>query len=162
MKVILDTNCLIDAVNPSSHAYRYVQKILASAKSGKITLAVSRHTLAEVLEPVEARALAGSLATIPYWPVGTIAEQVSTIEQLTGTWDDSKRNQEIEEEVARLAKSGTDIRDRGAYLDALRAEADVFVTSDKQLAGSGPASRIRTRFGLRICTPFKLASEIDP
>ena len=111
---------------------------------------------------MEARALAGSLATIPYWPVGTIAEQVSTIEQLTGTWDDSKRNQEIEEEVARLAKSGTDIRDRGAYLDALRAEADVFVTSDKQLAGSGPASRIRTRFGLRICTPFKLASEIDP
>jgi hypothetical protein len=67
-----------------------------------------------------------------------------TIEQLAGTWEDAKRNEQIQQELEQLAKSGNDIPDRGAYLDALRAGADAFVTSDKQLVGTSPAARIQS------------------
>lgn len=60
-----------------------------------------------------------------------------------------------------LAKSGADLRDRGAYIDALCAKADVFVTSDKDLAGKGPSKRIAEKFGLKIVTPKILASKLS-
>lgn len=161
MKVVLDANCVIDAVTSCSRAYSDMQIILAAANAGKIVVAISRHTLAEILEPVAARLLADSFEIVPYWPIGAIAEQVATIEQLAGTWKDAERNQEIQKELSQLAKSGSDIRDRGAYLDALRAGVDVFLTSDNQFAGSGPAKRILDRFGLRVAKPHEIASAIN-
>lgn len=97
---------------------------------------------------------------LPYWPIGTIAEQVATIDQLTGTWEDAKRNEQVQIELERLAKSGNDIRDRGAFLDALLSGADVFVTSDRHPAGSRPSQRIQEKFGLRILRPADLSEEL--
>jgi predicted nucleic acid-binding protein len=156
-KAVLDTNCFIDAVTPSSAAHCFVQ-MLMSAKG--IRLGVSQHSLVEIKEPEAARELAGKFEIVPYWPIGTIAEQVATIAQLSGTWEDSRRNQEIQEELEGLAKSGNDIRDRGAYLDALHWSADVFVTSDKHLASSGPARRLHERFSLRVLTPLQITTEL--
>jgi predicted nucleic acid-binding protein len=161
MKIVLDANCVIDAVTSTSVAYSHMQKLLVAAAAGKIAVAISRHTLAEILEPLAARVLANSFEIVPYWPIGAVAELVATIEQLAGTWKDAGKNEEIQQELSRLAKSGNDIRDRGAYLDALHAGADVFVTSDNQLAGSGPAKRILDRFGLRVAKPYEIASEIN-
>ncbi len=159
MKIVLDANCFIDAVNTSSHAYPCLERIFSAAKSGRITLAVSRHTVAEILCPASACELAKTVEVIPYWPIGAINQQVAAIQQLAGTWEDAKRNEQIQHELEQLAKSGNDIRDRGAYLDALRAGADIFVTSDRQLAASGPARKIRERFRLRVLTPCALVSE---
>lgn len=61
---------------------------------------------------------------------------------------------------AELAKSGTDIRDRGGFIDALCSGLDGFVTSDKQLVGSGPAKRINERFSTKVLTPEQLADEL--
>ncbi|PIY40774.1 MAG: hypothetical protein COZ06_27685, partial [Armatimonadetes bacterium CG_4_10_14_3_um_filter_66_18] len=81
-------------------------------------------------------------------------------EQAEGTWGDASQNDDIQCELAVLAKSGNDLRDRGAFLDALKAGVDLFVTSDKQLVGSGPAKRIGDRFGLRVVTPQWLAEAL--
>jgi predicted nucleic acid-binding protein len=160
MKVALDTNCFIDAVNSGAQA-NAVRLVLEAHESGGIIAMVSRHTLAELLKPPEARRLAETLPVLPYWPIGTIAEQVATIEQLTGTWEEARRNEEIQNELEQLAKSGNDIRDRGAFLDAWLGGADVFVTSDKQLVGSGPSRKIRDKFGIRVLRPADLANEVS-
>ena len=78
---------------------------------------------------------------------------MGTIKQMTGTCDDMRRNHAIQEELGSLAKSGNDLRDRGAFLDALHASMDAFVTNDKQLVGTGPAKRIFDRFQMRILRP---------
>lgn len=160
MKVALDTNCFIDAVNPMAHANKAMRLILEAHESGRVTAMVSRHTLAELHDPPEARRFAETLPVLPHWPIGTIAEQVATIEQLAGTWEDARRNEQIQNELKQLAKSGNDIRDRGAFLDALLGGADVFVTSDEQVAASGPSTRIQDRFGLRVLRPADLAYEL--
>ena len=90
----------------------------------------------------EALKLVKTLPRLPHWPIGTWNDQVGTWQQLTGTWDDMKSNDRIQMEFEQLAKSGTDIRDRGGFIDALCSGLDGFVTSDKQLVGSGPAKRI--------------------
>ncbi len=59
-----------------------------------------------------------------------------------------------------LAKSGTDIRDRCGYIDALRSQLDGFVTSDKQLVATGPSKRINERFFTKVLTPEQLADEL--
>jgi hypothetical protein len=161
LKVVADANCIIDAVSQSSHSYPFLRRLFSAARSRPdLTLAISRHTIAEVKEPNDAVELAHSLAVVPYWPIGAICEQIATWEQLAGTWEDAKRNEEILQELKKLAKSGNDIRDRGAYLDALHAAADVFLTSDKHLAGSGPAQRLRSRFGLRVLRPREIVLEL--
>lgn len=160
MKVALDTNCFIDAVSPHAYAYTPMRLILEAHNSRIIIAMVSRHTLAELFRPLEARRLAEALPVLPYWPIGTIAEQVATIDQLTGTWEDAKRNEQVQIELERLAKSGNDIRDRGAFLDALLSGADVFVTSDRHPAGSRPSQRIQEKFGLRILRPADLSEEL--
>ena len=161
MKVALDTNCLIDAVKPEAPANSAMRVILEAHESRKITAMVSRHTIAELPDPLDpTRQLATTLTVLPYWPIGTIAVQVTTIEQVTGTWEDARRNEQIENELEQLAKSGNDIRDRGAFLDALLGGADVFVTSDKQLVGSGPSKKIHDRFGIRVLRPADLACEL--
>jgi predicted nucleic acid-binding protein len=162
MKVALDTNCLLDAVDPSALSHDAMQHILHAARTGAIELWVSKHSLAELsrADPMTqaARSLAAEFGVLPHYPIGTWDDQVETWDEVAGTWDDARANQAIQEELASLATSGNSIRDRGAYLDALRANADVFVTSDRQLVGSSPAARIRERFGLRVSTPDEFAS----
>jgi hypothetical protein len=77
-----------------------------------------------------------------------------------GTWEDARRNEEIQNDLEQLAKSGNDIRDRGAFLDAWLGGADVFVTSDKQLVGTGPSKRIQVKFQIRVLWPADLANEL--
>jgi predicted nucleic acid-binding protein len=165
VKVVLDTNCLLDAVNESATAYRALQKLLAEARAGRIELCVSRHTLSELSKDDpktrRAKAIANGCVTLPHYTIGSWDKQVATWEQSAGSWDDARRNQDLQLELASLANAGNDIRDRGAYIDALLARAAVFVTSDRQLVGSGPASRIRQRFDLRVVTPDALAAELN-
>lgn len=160
-KYTLDTNCFIDAFDSTSHAYQPMQKILQSHYSKKIIITVSRHTLAEIKEPIEALNLAKNIEILPHYPIGTWNEQVGTWNQLAGTWNDAKRNQTLQRDLELLAKSGNDIRDRGAYIDAMNAGVDSFVTSDGQFAKSGPALRIKKKFDLRVITPEELAKEIN-
>ena len=56
-------------------------------------------------------------------------------------------------EIAAAANTGANLRDRGAYLDALHAKVDIFVTSDKDLAEDDAAKRLSTKYGLRVLTP---------
>jgi hypothetical protein len=160
-KVALDTNCFIDTFNPGSYAYPYMQKIIEAHRSKRLIITVSRYTLSEIKEPIEALNFAQTFEILPHYPIGTFGDQVATWEELAGTFEDARINQELQEELEQLAKSGNDIRDRGAYIDAINAHVDAFVTSDGQFAKSGPAKRIEKRFCLRVITPKQLAEEID-
>jgi predicted nucleic acid-binding protein len=164
MKVALDTNCLLDAADVDSHAHGELKKLLAAAAKGELELFISLHSLSELKndDPLTSRAreIGAAINRLHHYPIGAWKEQICTWDQITGTWLDAQRNQEIQEELSALAKSGNDIRDRGAYIDALLGGVDVFVTSDRHLAGSGPATRIETRFGLRVLTPSALAYEL--
>jgi len=158
----LDANCFIDAVNPSSSSYDALQRILQTAKKGRVSLKVSLQTLEELKgREDEAWELAKSMPELRHWPIGTWEEQVGTWEQQTGTWDDARQNDQIQSELKALAKSGTDIRDRGGYIDALRNGLNGFVTSDKQLVGPGPSARINKRFSTKALTPEQVAEELD-
>ena len=158
----LDTNCFIDAVNPGSQSYKVMKRILSAFNSGKVLLKVSLQTLHELEQKKDAAwELAKTIPELPHWPIGTWDEQVGTWAQKTGTWDDGKRNDKIQLEIKALAKSGTDIRDRGGYIDTLRSQLDGFVTSDKQLVATGPSKRINERFFTRVLTPEQLADELD-
>ena len=165
MKVIIDTNCLLDAADKHSIAYPYLQNIFVAASVGKVKLWISLHSLSEINKTdamtKRAKEIAGGLNILPHYPIGVWGEQVGTWDNVSGTWGDAERNQELQTELASLAKAGNSIRDRGAYIDAINAHADVFVTSDRQLAGSGPAERIRQRFFLRVITPKALAEELS-
>jgi predicted nucleic acid-binding protein len=160
-KVTLDTNCFIDSFKPKSCAYPHMKKIIEAHQSKKIIITASRHTLSEIKEPVEAVQFAQTVEILPHYPIGTFGEQVAAWGELAGTFKDAEINQELQEELEKLAKSGNDIRDRGAYIDAINARVDAFVTSDGHFAKSGPAKRIEERFGLRVITPEQLAEEID-
>jgi len=157
----LDTNCFINAVNPASSLYCILQRILQAADRGQVSLKVSLQTLHE-LEKKKDKAweLAKTLPELPHWPIGTWAQQVGTWKQGTGTWNDIRRNDEIQSKLKSLAKSGTDIRDRGGYIDALCNGLEGFVTSDKQLVGSGPSKLINNQFSTKVLTPEQLAKEL--
>jgi hypothetical protein len=158
----LDTNCFIDAVTPASSSWSALQQIFRADAMRKISLKVSLQTLHELEEKKgKAFELANSLPKLQHWPIGSWDEQVGTWKEQVGTWNDAKRNDEIQSLVRALAKSGTSIRDRGAYLDALCNKLDGFVTSDKQLVGSGPSSRINSKFPTKVVTPEELVSLLD-
>jgi hypothetical protein len=157
----LDTNCFIDAVNPGSQSYKAMKRILSAFNSGKVLLKVSLQTLHEMEQRKHAAwELADTLPGLPHWPIGAWDEQVGTLAQQTGTWGDGKRNDKIQLEIKALAKSGTDIRDGGGYIDALRFQLDGCVTSDKQLVATGPSKRINERFFTKVLTPEQLANEL--
>lgn len=62
----LDTNCFIDAVNPTSPSYNVMQHLLAAYKSGKVSLRVSLQTLHQLEERQdEALKLARTLPVLP-------------------------------------------------------------------------------------------------
>ena len=162
MNVILDTNCFINAVRQKCQAYERLKIIFQASEVGKITLLVSLHSLHELeRKPDAAFALAQSLPLLPHFPIGAWDEQIGTWTQLSGTWEDAKRNDEIQKDLMTLTKSGADLRDHGAYIDALLAKADLFVTSDKDLAGSGPSKRIAEKYNLRIVKPEILAHKLS-
>ena len=157
----LDTNCFINAINSASHSYEAIRKLLGAADRGRVSLKVSLHTLHELeVRGDKAWELAKTLPELPHWPVGSWNEQVGSWQQQAGSWDDAKRNDEIQRQLKALAKSGTDIRDRGAFVDALRNGVDGFVTSDKQLVGSGPAARINETFATKVVTPEQAVTEL--
>ena len=164
MKVALDTNCLLDAANSDSCAYGDVKKILGAAAEGKLELFISLHSLAERTKDDartgRAREIGATINRLPHYPVGARKEQVCTWNQMARTWQEAERNQQILGELSVLAKSGSKIRDHGAYIDALLGGVDVFVTSDLGLAGSGPAKRIETKFGLRVITPSAMSGKL--
>ena len=152
----LDTNCFIDAARPESHAHTAALAIIEAGQTGLVKLFVSRSSLVELERHTDdALSIANTLSVLPTYPIGKIDDCVGTIRQQAGTFADAKRNQEIQKELKSLAKSGNGIRDRGAFIDSLLADVDAFVTSDKQWCDSGPARRIRDRFGLRTLTPQK-------
>lgn len=157
MKVVLHTNCFIDATSTVPCLRDAIQAIMKAHSEGAVELHVSRHTLAELeTKPDPAFDLAKTFPVLPHWTIGTWANQVGSWEQMEGTWCDAERNDSIQEELRKLANSGNDIRDRGAFLDALHAKAGAFVTSDKQFVGSGSAKRIFEKFGSRVVSPAKL------
>lgn len=162
MKAVLDTNCFIDATNPTAPSYAALQVLFKACLSQQLTIMVSRHTLFELsVKPDDAYQLAQTFEILPHWPVGSIGEQISMIKDLAGTWEDAYQNEKNQKELKKLAKSGNGIRDRGSLVDAMRIKADVFVTSDSQLVGTEPAKRIQKRFGIRILSPSNLVSEIS-
>jgi len=154
MKFALDTNCFIDAFNIRVSSHTALQSIFVEYNRNRVELYVSQHTLDELAKkPDRALDLAKSIPVLPYWPIGKIGDLVGTIGQMTGTFGDMRRNEAIQKELEALAKSGNDIRDRGALVDALHASMDAFVTSDRQLVGSGPADRIFNRLQIRVINP---------
>ena len=138
-----------------------MQCLLAAFKTCKVSLKVSLQTLSQLEDKQdEAWRLAKTLPELPHFPIGTWDEQIGTWDQETGTWNDAKQNDKIQLEIKALAKSGTDIRDRGGYIDALCSGLDGFVTSDKHLVGSGPSKRINKRFFTKVLTPGQLVKEL--
>ncbi len=160
-KVTLDTNCFIDAFDSGSSTYGSMQKILKASCDKLISITVSRHTLSEIQHPKEAMDFVKICEILPHFPIGTWSEQIAAWNEVAGTWNDARRNQELQEELEKLANSGNDIRDRGAYIDAIISGADAFITSDRDLVRSRPAERIKKRFGLRVITPQQFVDELN-
>ena len=129
-------------------------------------IAVSKHSLSELATGSDkfgpgAENLARSVPELPYFPVGTFGELLGTIGELAGTIGDMKTNEALRKELGTIAKKGTDIRDRGALIDAVRAGATCFVTNDIGLVGSAPRSRIERRLPVVIRTADELLAELE-
>lgn len=157
-KVALDANAFIGAVNPTEPEYNALRKIFA--QHTRVTIYVSVHTLSELRPSEDALALAKNATLLPHFLIGTWEDQVATWDQVAGTWADQRLADEKYQDLRTLAKSGAGIRDLGAYVDALYGEVDVFVTSDLDMAGRAPMSRIISKYRLRIMTPRQFADEL--
>ena len=126
---------------------------------------MSRHSLHE-LEIAAAKFgeaaldLARKHPVLPYFPIGHIDELLGSIEELAGSFDDMRANDELRDRLGSLAKSGTDIRDRGGLIDALRAGADVFVTYDRAMVADAPRGRIEQALAIRVRTPEELLHDV--
>ncbi len=160
LKVALDANAFIGAVNHTEPGYDALQKIF-SQNPGRVKIYVSVHTLHELQPSPNALTLAKSAILLPHFLIGTWGDQVASWDQVSGTWADQRLADEKYQDLRNLAKSGADIRDLGAYVDALYGGVDVFLTSDLDMAGRGPMSRIMSKYQLRILTPQQLADELD-
>jgi hypothetical protein len=82
-----------------------------------------------------------------------IGELIGTIDELAGTFDDLRRSADMLQKLSEQARSGANLRDKGALIDALWARAAVFVTSDRHLVDEAPAQRISAAFDIQIMTP---------
>ena len=160
MKIVVDANVIIDATDENSYNYDNAKRLFEMHESGRVKIFISRHTESELCSE-KARDIGSNLFKLPHYPIGLWDQQVCNWNGARGIWGDAKRNEEINSDLERLACSGDDIRDRGAYIDALKFGADVFVTSDKHLVGNGPAGRIGTKFGLRILQPKDIINELN-
>jgi hypothetical protein len=156
--VVCDTNVWIEA---SRDADSDAGKLLARSVSLRWTLAVSKHSLAELAAGSErygplAERLAREQTELPYFPIGSIDELLGTIGELAGTLGDMNENERRRDGLGELASAGTNIRDRGALIDAIRAGADFFVTSDAGLCGNGPRGRIEQTFPICVRCPGEM------
>ena len=135
---------------------------MQAAKEGKIVLAVSLHTLEELKDRNDsAYQIAKELPELPHWSIGSWHEQVGNWKQNNGSWDDGKFDDQRQEILRTLAKSGNDIRDRGTFIDALRNEFDGFITSNNQLVKPGPLKRINDYFSTKVISPENLVKELS-
>jgi len=160
MTVALDTMCFIYAVDPQSPHHAALRKLLSESSSGKISIKVSRHTLMELSrKPDSALALAQGVEPLPYWPIGTIAELVRQIRDLSGTWHDASQNEMLQQRMQTLAKAGISIHDKGAYLDAVLSRVDVFVTYDCDFIKEGQ-SKVEETFGVPILSAEALVERL--
>lgn len=126
---------------------------------------MSKHSLSELAAGSlkygpAAEDLARTYAELPYYPLGVIDDLLGTISELAGTFDDIRMNERTRVALGSLAKQGTDLRDRGALIDALRANASFFVTSDKGMVGKGPRLRIEGELPIRIRTPAEMCADL--
>lgn len=157
---MLDANCFIDANNEFSAVHESVKRIFELASEGKIKIAVSFHTLNELeKKPDEALKLAQTCQIAKHWPIGSWDDQVCTWNQVEGTWDEARWNNEIQLQIETLAKRGNSIRDRGAFLDALQGRYNGFVTSDRQMVDDKPKKEINSRFFTKIMRPQEVIAE---
>lgn len=164
MLIVCDTNIWIDAAlddcSPES-------KLLSACKEAKFRVAVSKHSLSE-LEAAQLKygpaafQLANSYEVLPYYPVGTIKQLLGKISELAGTLADMKTSAERLKLLSSLAKRGTGLRDCGALIDSLYANAQVFVTCDRGMVGSMPKARIEQAFPIRIRTATEFLHEVSP
>jgi predicted nucleic acid-binding protein len=156
--LVFDTNCFIAATHPGEPSSAAVVELIEAARVHIVEVRVSMHTLCELesgaaKHGTAALDLARAFDRVPYFPVGSYKELLGSINDLAGTWDDAKGNERLQQLIAdQLANAGSGLRDRGAFVDALRARA-TFVTSDKQLVAVRPASRIFEATGIRPITP---------
>ncbi len=162
MLLVCATNIWIEASKDSSSA---AARMLARARLLGYRIAVSKHSRSELeasseMYGPEAARLAAEYEEIPYFPIGTISQLLGTISELSGTLDDMFANDRLRESLASIATQGTDIRDRGALIDALRSGAQIFVTSDKGIVGKGPRGRLQAAFSILVRTPLELCTEI--
>ena len=104
-------------------------------------------------KPDQSLALAEQVSKLPNYPVGAWDDAVGVRKDQAGTWNDAKASQKLQEFIHDVTKKGASIRDRGAFLDAIRAQMDFFITHDKHLAGSGPAQRLAQHFAAHVMTP---------
>lgn len=134
-----------------------MQEILAMSNQGKLEIFVSLQNLSELEEHRdEATKLANSIDKLPHFGIGSWNEQVATWKEQAGTWDQAKEDEGRQIRIDELAKSGSSIRDRGGYIDAIRSDLDAFVTSDKQFVAVGPAKRLNEEFTTKVLTPQEL------
>lgn len=162
MKICLDSNCFIDAFNPISKSYDAMQKILALSSEGKLEMFVSLQNLSELEERDDAAAkLAKSVHRLPHYGIGTWDEQVGTWEEQAGTWNQSEEDQERQRKIKELANTGSSIRDRGGYIDAIRNNLDAFVTSDTAFVKTGPAKKLNDEFLTKVLTPQEVVLSIE-
>ena len=162
MRIALDTNCFIDLSKEQSSSHKAMKIVEEAWRAGNIKVFVSRYSLSELeRKPDAALDFARQAEILPHYPIGCYNEQVATYDQCEGTWTNAKENQKKQCFLKKLAKSGNDIRDRGAYLDAVMAGIDAFVTSDQHLADSEVAERIRNKFDLQVLTPVDLADQLE-
>ena len=160
--IVCDTNCWIEAsTDPSSD----VAQLLTRASDWNVRIKISKHSLSQLIVGTAkygpaAESLARRYEEVPYYPIGTIDELLGTISELSGTLDDIRKNDALRETLGSVAASGTDIRDRGALIDALLAKADYFVTSDRGLVGAGPRARIESTLSIRVRTPSEMTADL--
>jgi len=162
LKVALDANCFIAYYNAQNHSQVAVRRIFSFWRQGGIDLFVSLKTIDELsCKPDQCFALANQVSKLPNYPVGTWDDAVGSWKDQAGTWADAKGNQHLQQLIHQLAKKGADIRDRGAFLDAVLADMDFFITHDPHLSGSGPAQRLAGRFNTRVMTPSAFIATLE-
>jgi hypothetical protein len=132
-----------------------------------IRVAVSRHSLDQLQRaaqsyPDGALELAERYECLPCYPFGRIEDLVGPIGGLSGTLGDIAASDVLYAKLQELAKRGVDLRDRGAVIDAYRANATAFVTSDGGVTGIGPAARILAALGFRVHVPEDVAQALGP
>ncbi|HET8580822.1 MAG TPA: hypothetical protein VFL31_07475 [Nitrospiraceae bacterium] len=93
-KAVLDTNAFIGAATPDERDHDALRKILGARDAGRLTIYASIHTLRELRNP-EALALAQTATVLPHFLIGTWADQAAALGQVSGTWEDQRRAEDL-------------------------------------------------------------------